>query len=48
VSPFDNGTTIVTERLALVPLHVEDAEEMGPECSAINGSMSSSAASRTR
>jgi RimJ/RimL family protein N-acetyltransferase len=28
VSPFDNGTTIVTERLALVPLQVEDAEEM--------------------
>jgi len=27
VSPFD-GTTIVTERLSLVPLRVEDAEEM--------------------
>jgi RimJ/RimL family protein N-acetyltransferase len=28
VSPFDDGTTIVTERLSLVPLRVEDAEEM--------------------
>jgi len=28
VSRFDDGTTIVTERLSLVPLRVEDAEEM--------------------
>jgi RimJ/RimL family protein N-acetyltransferase len=28
VSPFDDGTTIVTERLDLMPLRVEDAEEM--------------------
>jgi RimJ/RimL family protein N-acetyltransferase len=28
VSAFDDGTTIVTERLSLVPLRVEDAEEM--------------------
>ena len=26
--PFDDGTTIVTKRLSLVPLRVEDAEEM--------------------
>jgi RimJ/RimL family protein N-acetyltransferase len=28
VSPFDDGATIVTERLSLVPLRVEDADEM--------------------
>jgi RimJ/RimL family protein N-acetyltransferase len=28
VSPFDDATTIVTERLALAPLRIEDAEEM--------------------
>jgi RimJ/RimL family protein N-acetyltransferase len=28
VSPFDHSTTIVTERLSLVPLLVEDAEQM--------------------
>jgi RimJ/RimL family protein N-acetyltransferase len=28
VTPFDDGATIVTERLSLVPLRVEDADEM--------------------